>query len=343
MGKNVLVALLCFLVATACRKDYVYYDYLDTSPILIVIYPIDGLGDRGYVDAVYDAVDRQSKRYGLRVQHVVPFDSLELRQYFKEVFQSTLPQQSKSLCLVMPRNADNLLKEFTPGYDNSKRDIVLFDVKDTYPNIHTLHISNYGMSYQAGMLAAQMPGIDKVLAVVANKELSTLKEGADGFTDGFTDGFGEANGSRLQVMYLGNQPHEGFNQEFDIYTQAFNFDKDGIDLVYPLCGGTVQGLLRYNRQHPSTSFYTVGIDSDMSSYSSRVPFSCVKRMDNVVSTLISQWQGKGIPDFQYFGLEGGYTQIVPSDLYAEQFATLLKETKRVATEAELKFFEYEDK
>ena len=106
----------------------------------------------------------------------------------------------------------------------------------------------------------------------------------------------------------------GFNMADALYAYSFSVAEE-CQMVVPLCGGSSQGFYRYNREHPS-SFYTVGIDADMERYSSRVPFSCVKRMDKAVAELVRQWRGGELPRVQSWGLASGYVDVVVSSRYA---------------------------
>lgn len=51
----------------ACSDDDPQGLQQDETPLLVVVYPIDGLGDRSYVDNIYRGVEKAALQYGLKV------------------------------------------------------------------------------------------------------------------------------------------------------------------------------------------------------------------------------------------------------------------------------------
>ena len=116
------------------------------------------------------------------------------------------------------------------------------------------------------------------------------------------------------------------------------------DFYYPLCGTSIQGLLRYSLENHDYPFLTAGVNSEVSAYSDYVVFSAIKHIDKVVKLCISQWfNEKTIPHFQEFGLKDGYTEVVV-DGFLAKYITVLKDAVEDAKEiAIMKEREYEDK
>jgi len=63
---HITLTLALGIVLAACSKDKGQVP-LDTSPIVTVIYPSTGLGDRSYVDKIYLGAERAALEGGVRV------------------------------------------------------------------------------------------------------------------------------------------------------------------------------------------------------------------------------------------------------------------------------------
>ena len=96
------------------------------------------------------------------------------------------------------------------------------------------------------------------------------------------------------------------------------------------------GFIRYNRDFPGR-FYTVGVETDMSIYTSDVPFSCVEHIDRVLVACITDWKNNQLEYHRNFGLEGGWTELVVSDKYKHLLESLSQEIHQQALEKEVSY------
>ena len=105
------------------------------------------------------------------------------------------------------------------------------------------------------------------------------------------------------------------------------------DMVLPVCGETIMGFLRYNREYPG-SFYTVGFETDMSVYASDVPFSCVEHLDRVMYACVTDWMSGRLQNYRRFGMDEGWVELVISENYREQLGPWASEIHAQALEKE---------
>ena len=74
------------------------------------------------------------------------------------------------------------------------------------------------------------------------------------------------------------------------------------------------------------------MDSDLSIYSSQVPFSVVQQVERVIQECVGQWMKGSIPHHQDFTLEGGYTGLVISKSYKEKLSAEVQEAVQIDLE-----------
>ena len=323
---TLLLAILWPLVSCSQKEEY---DLVDTSPIVTVIYPISGLGDRSYVDKIYLGADRASREDGVRVRHLMPSSLEEARDYVLQALEYDPEDDLKRLFIIAETGLDDQFEEFSAlvPQDNS-RQFMYIDSRRNVPGFHTLYLPLYGVCYEAGVLASSMEGVESVAVINANPHLPTLQEATLAFKDGFgTDG--------VETLFL-TEDYGGYDMAGELYQHSYELDGK-YQMTLPLCGGSAQGLFRYNREFPETSFYTIGLDADMSSYSPRVPFSCVKHIDRAIQESIRKWMLDTLPEHQHLGLESGYTELVISEAYTQQFSAALQSIHRTAIEKETEY------
>ena len=177
-----------------------------------------------------------------------------------------------------------------------------------------------------------MSDVDSVRIYIANNKYRYIREGHEGFIKGFTQNK-EGNIDVVDFSLINDDNTEGFMKSTIVYmSDALECGKY-YDMVLPICGNTIMGFLRYNREFPG-SFYTVGMENDMSIYSSDVPFSCVEHIDRIMETCITDWMENRLDHHRTFGLEGGWVELVISENYRKTLEPLSQEIHAKALEIE---------
>lgn len=341
--KKVGSVIVYCLLLLSCEKEgrtiYINTDEDETASDMVFFVSKKGsLGDIGYVDALYRGVVKGANGCGLLVSLVeLPSDTtrtLSTLQYMLNYMQ-TEKQDCNALVVIANDNLEPFLHRNEAILTQAPNvDFLLCESADTTLPIYTLKIPQYGAYYQAGRLVAEgLEAVDSVLIVSANPNESALAEMRDGFCQAIKDC---GVGIYVENTYL-SETSGGYDQATYAYQQSYDIDKH-FDMVIPLCGGTAQGFYRYNRENPA-SFYTVGVDTDMQLYSTRVPFSVVKNLDTVMEEWIYNWWKEDIevPGHTEFGLSSEGTGIVISDSWKEELDGIPERYYNIAVEKEKEY------
>ncbi len=314
----VVVALL-----TSCTKDgdTIYIDddearLNDQRPIVYFIFGQGDMGDLGYIDDLYRGVVKATHSGDMLLSCAeLPSDPTatdEALQYFLNYMQN-IGGNRKALVVIANNNYEAMLH----GYEdvlkqNSNVDVLLVESNDTTLPVYSISFPQYGACYLAGCVTGRcLTDVSRVLVASANASNSMLADMRQGFADGLAS---TSSDITVDNYYISNNPSGGYASADTVYSRSADIDA-AYQMVLPLCGGSVQGFLRYNREHPS-SFYTVGIDTDMQAYSTRVPFSVVKHLSTAMEQWITGWaNGKEQNKHLSLGLEDGYTELIVADAY----------------------------
>lgn len=324
--KWVLLAVVAVL--SACTKDgntiYVIDEpEVDNLPIIYFVSREGSLGDQGYVDAIYRGVVKGASNVNARFSAVtIPSDTSLIDPIFTLFLNTVTETNSKALAVIdndameplMYRHKDLLAKL------GENTQILLIESSDTLLPVNTIRIPQYGVCYQAGRVAARSfeNEFSDVVIANANRTNELIAEMREGFTAGIEDGIDrdDPQGDKTITNIYFSDESGGFDMADSAYHVAMDKFVGESVLLFPLCGGTTQGFLRYSRD--SNSFWILGVDVDMQQYSQSLPFSVVKCIDKIVEEWIGKWvRGDKISQHQVFGLGSGYTKIVVSDRYSD--------------------------
>src|SRR5574344_51853 len=339
MTRKHLISICIICVATlfaSCVKDgdvvYIEEDNeADVRPIVYFICGDDKMGDLTYFDAIYRGIMDAANKYDLLISlGVLKTDTpSNLEQSIGDFIKSIkiANTQRKTLVVLGNDSYESILHEYENELSKiSNIDFLLIESRDSTLPVNTIYFSLYGACYQAGRVVSSSMSDVKDLAIIsANKKDSHLTEMRNGFIFGLKDG---GNRIKADSIFLADDS-KGYNMADSVYRYSYALDSS-FQMVLPLCGGTTQGFLRYNREHKN-SFYTIGIDSDMQLYSSRVPFTIVKHLYGAVKNWIYKWMdGAAIPQNLYYVLESGYTEVVVTDATNQKLQSAMQENKPIA-------------
>ena len=337
-----LLGFVLILPFGSCTKDgdtiYVNEDTIaDTRPMVFFVYRKGNIGDITYTDAMYRGVVQAAEKCNLLVSLAeMPVDTSEAdgaMRYFLQNMQTT-NKKRRALIVITNDGMESLLHKYDSMLRRSSNvDMLLLESRDTTLSIHTMYLPLYGACYQAGRVVGEAMGdVNNVMVANANRFNSTLGDMRDGFTAGVRDAGRELT---VNSCYFSNSDG-GYDQADSAYQYSYEIDSI-YQMVLPLCGGTIQGFLRYNREH-SQSFYTIGLDADMQNYSTRTPFSLVKHLDKAVSDWTERWAaGETLPHHVSYGLASGFTELVAADAYSGRVSAVAQRVKAAAIEKEKEY------
>ncbi len=332
-------ALLLFSCQKEGKTVYVTADGDDAARDMVFFVSKKGqLGDLGYVDALYRGVVKGALSCDLMVSLVElasdTSKTVTTLDYMLDYMQKEKADR-RAVVVIANDNLEGLLHRYEQVLTKAPNvDFLLCESRDTTLPIYTVRIPQYGVWYQAGMLASKgLPEVDSVLIVNANAAEEELRDMSGGFCDAVRQ---SGSGIYVENTWL-KESSGGYDLAAETYRQSYDIDSI-YNMVVPLCGGSAQGFFRYNRENPE-SFYTLGVDTDMQFYSQRVPFSVVKHLEQIMQNWIYDWwNGKETMALhQEFGLEKGGTEIVIADSYEDLLGPLAAKYYELAVQKEREY------
>ncbi len=323
---------LCVGLMSSCSKDgdTVYVqdpdDVPNTSPLVIVVYDPNSMGDHSYNDLVYEGVETAARQYGLRTLQGAPSSTTEGLMYLESFLlqMSTPPDTIRRLLIVVGNAYDEYLRQNNHRLESNPYIDLLYLETDTplEGKGSTLYIHYYGAMFEAGALAPHFA--DEALLVGANPQYKAIEECIEGFTAGFNSGlFPTDHTLSLQTAYISNRIDGGFivadSTALRILT-SYQWTQD-LPLLVPICGGS--SIVFQRLAETLNNFFYMGVDAATTSVF--CPYSAIKHVDLAVASCISQWfLNKSLPKHMTFGLDDGYTDVVIHDITNNLYPFLYK-------------------
>ena len=291
------------------------------SPIVTVFFSPNGLGDRGYNDNIAHGVNRSQETHGYRLNRICP-TSLQEAERYMDAWLSALDNTTRRLLVLASEDYEAMVVRYADRIpDDDVNRVYLFESRSTDLPAYTFYLPFYGVCYQAGYLASLLPSMESAAVLCANNYARPIIDGRDAFAAGYNENCNYP----LDYIYLSDSD-EGYALADSTYRLSYTLHQL-YDFVFPLAGGSVQGLLRYNREYP-TSFYTAGVDVDISDYSTLVPYSAVKHIDKAVEQTINLWiEEIETPRQQRLDMEAGFTELVIAEHYRSLLEVAEKESR----------------
>ena len=297
--------LIMFICLFTCCKDETGNIYIPNHQHLTLITSASGLGDMGYNDQIMSGIMNFYEANEVSMNLVRPNKTEEAKQALQK-WQAETKDKGKSLLVLAGNEYETLV---TTGNLNlsENQQILLFECKNQNlpEGVNTFHINRYGASYLAGCMAKEH---EAATIVAAMPEDPILEESIQGFTDGYQ----AHSDNQVELVYLSDN-EDGFAKADSAYRVASEIRNA---FIFPLAGGSNSGIYKYSRE---TDFYLpliVGMDTDCSMYSNRVPFSMVVHIDKVIEQYLTDWMNDvPMEKNQTFGLESGMIDIAFSPVF----------------------------
>lgn len=314
----ILFGACCMFAISACSKDDdVLEPALRQATVTFLVTP-NGLGDNGYNDAAVEGIFAFAGETGTRLRLLQPKDLVEAEEMYRQWMAENAAQDSAVIILgssAYEEMARKIGQLDDLRFDNFSRSsgsrILLFESNAEIDGVSTVIVSHYGVSYLAG---AMSQGFD-ALILAATKGVPALQESIAGFKEAREAYAGEYDGllCKTTLHYLADG-EAGFAMPDSAY-RYIAWRADEIDfwdeIIFPLLGGSEVGVLRYLNDNELTSALMVGMDVDQTGLSSRIPFSVVIRIGDVIKQYLNDWlAGREWPKHQRFGLKDGAADIV---------------------------------
>lgn len=343
---SVVAAIAVVFVFAACSKDEEPATVKDGVQHITVLFSPNALGDRGYNDNVFEGIYRFKEYYaGSRdvvIKYVVPNSNAEIDEIIQEWFAT---QSSMRRLLVITTSEIAMRFSDHPDWRPRKNcDVLFLDSDLAIEGIYTRNIFLYGLSHLAGQMTMRL-GFDTSAIVLANPIDPQLQDAAHGFMDGFRVAGGTINDA--DIYYLADQSGMGYDRSDSMFSLAYHLGMKRYKFVFPVCGGSTQGLYNFCRSifswRNNISFLTCGLDVDQQDNAIYVLFSLLKRYDLCLENFMNDWVlEKKTSLRQNYGLDSPYAECVIADDFlilfeAAQVEKDLPEMNRRAVEAEQQY------
>ena len=299
------MALMLAFLFSSCSSDNESDSLIDNRFHITTVTSINGLGDMGYNDQILSGIMHFYEANDVQMNLVHPKNTEEVKQALKK-WQAETKNHEKSLLVLAESAYESLLTSSNLLLEDNQQ-ILLFETKN--PNlpegVNSFYISRYGASYLAGCMAKEHEDAKIIAAMPGSAQLKAA-------IAGFGDAYRTHSQKEAEVIYLA-EDETGFNmadKAYQIMGDIYNA------FVFPLAGGSNVGIYKFSRE---TSVYlplVVGMDTDCSMQSSRIPFSMVVYINKVVEQWLNDWlNGVAIEKHRTYGLESGMIDIVTSPVF----------------------------
>ena len=316
-------AILLLVALSSCSgsDDATSFDVSTTrlATVTLMATP-NGLGDNGYNDAAAEGIFAFANETGTRLRLLLPKDEAEAETMYRQWLAENAAQDSAVLILgssAYEQMAQRLSPLTSHLSNQSGCRVLLFESNAEIDGISTVMVSHYGVSYLAGAMSQNFDA----LILAAAKGVPALEESIAGFQEARAAYAGEFEDRPCQTTlhYLA-EGEAGFAMPDSAYRfiarradKYFNYD----ELIFPLLGGSEAGILRYLNDNEFTTALMVGMDVDQTGLSSRIPFSVVIRIGDVVQQYLNDWlAGREWPTHQRLGMKDKAADIVITPNFA---------------------------
>ena len=329
---QIIFLSLCIYSCTEKQEVPSAFKY-DTE--VIVVFAPQGIGDQSSAGQMYKGLTQIADDLNISFRPVFPLTFEEGAEMIASMAGADQKGHKRLIISTDPGYSEYLQETASQGLivNTDLTKLLIFDGDFKHKDVYVAHVSYYGMMYKAGYVAGKMNDVENVRIYIANDNYRYIREGRDGFIDGFS----LSKVSEVDVVdysTINDNDTEGFMMRNIAYmSDAHECSKDNIDMILPICGETIMGFLRYNRENPG-KFYTVGVGSEMSIYSTDVPFSCVEYLDKIVSECVMNWMDNRLEHYRKFGMDEGWVELVVSEQHKALLAPLSEEIHQQATEKE---------
>ena len=306
----ILFGACCMFAISACSKDDdVLEPALRQATVTFLVTP-NGLGDNGYNDAAAEGIFAFAGETRTRMRLLLPENEAEAETMYRQWLTDNA--EKDSAVMILGNSAYESIAQSNHATLSGKGSrVLLFESEAAIDGVSTVLVSRYGVSWLAG---AMSQGFD-ALILAATEGIPTLQESIAGFQEAREAYAGEYDGllCKTTLHYLADG-EAGFAMPDSAY-RYIAWRADEIDfwdeIIFPLLGGSEVGVLRYLNDNELTSALMVGMDVDQTGLSSRIPFSVVIRIGDIIKQYLNDWlAGREWPKHLRFGLKDGAADIV---------------------------------
>lgn len=313
MHKYLKYFIVLVVLSSCTDRDGDTAETFNESLSVTLVTSLNGAGDNGYNDLILSGVLRfYQEQENVNLSLVRPHNIEEVELFLASWMEKE--SDVRELLILGSNDYELMVREKDIELDKNKT-ILLFE-SEAIPNVNTIRIQRYGVSYLAGCIVAP-EGCATIIAAMPDEPI--LMDAISGFSDGFNAYYNEDNvedsyyfSTGLDTIYLAND-YTGYAMPDSTY-RLVNEINNGF--IYPLAGGSNNGIYKSIRDNHFALTMAIGMDADCSAHGKSIPFSVIIRTDKLIEDYLTMWvDGKELPSHSSYGLEDGHTDIVISPYF----------------------------
>lgn len=278
----------------------------EAQPIIGFLVDSSGLGDRGFLDSIYQGLVVSAEKHGLKLE----LAQLPAGEVTFEVQTAKFNELVGKGCVFIVCTSATIRK----AMDSVARENpdVFFALMDTECNHHlqnecSVTCASEQGAYLAGALAAAMSQ-SGVLGVIGGYEIAPVMDFVLGFEAG-----AKKHDKNINIV-------TAFIEDKDASTIAWNnpelaaaiaaemYEEQLVDVFFPVAGASGVGVFNFISEH---GLYAIGVDTDQDyMVEGRILTSVLKRMDVATEHLVEKYLAGTIENKHYrFGMADGVVDI----------------------------------
>lgn len=316
--RNRYIIIILALFINSCSRDG-KQQLQDVEPKATVTFMVstNGLGDNGYNDDAAKGVFGFSQQTDTRLSLLLPDDMTEAEQMYHKWLEDNAKKDSA--VLILGSSAYQQMVQLASASDKDKLKslnkhggrVLLFESNAQIDGISTVMVSHYGVSWLAG---AMCQGFDALILAAATG-IPALEESIAGFQEARKIYAGDFYGQKCYTaLHYLSDSEAGFAMPDSAYRYITERAENSAyynEIIFPLLGGSEAGVIRRLNDDMYSMALMIGMDVDQTGQSTRIPFSVVIHIGDVINRYLCDWRaGIEWPANQRLGMNDDAADIV---------------------------------
>lgn len=321
--------ILTIIAFSACSK----HKHLSTPEkvYISVVFTPEGFCNLGYNDITLKAIEILSQKYGYSYSFSVPDTIEDGMAYYKEWCNIETDDNTRCLFIFSSNIYEKYLAEAQHPSQDSRKDVLMFEVEKELPYAYTFAMTYYGAAYMVGSYYLSKKNAN-FQVIAANQHLN----GLDHLIDGLTAAIEESSVGKINFSYLSESPDGGLDEDETAYVACKLVDADTEDNVFiPYAGASNLGVYRFSEFNHRTA---VGIDCIDPELYSNTLLCMNKRIDLALDDFLRLWIiGENPPKYTFYTLESGRVTVDRASAL-DPYSDKLDEIEKKAISIEKEYF-----
>jgi len=277
------------------------------APVFGLFVANSGLGDRGFMDAIYQgALEARQRHSAVLLMETQPRSSSPQKE---AAVLETLVQQGATLIICSSSSMQQGMDLAARSHPETTFVLLDSPAQEYLPNVSSATFATEQAAFLAGALAARMSR-SKSLGIIAGRRLPPVMD----FVLGFEEGARHVMPT-VPVKTLFIADHDPGSMVWNNPDAAWELasrlrEEFMADIIFPVAGASGIGVFNYVADR---DLYAIGVDTDQDYMApGHILTSVLKRLDVAVAQLVDKYmQGRLLPRDHRFTLADGGVGLSP--------------------------------